>query len=154
VSIGYFLDNARTAGKGKPEQKPLSPRFTQPACKRCGDPDAPTVEAVLQRSPKAIANKPPQPHNDVPRPVFGFQEVCYAPSGEYTESEMVRFHVLVQSEIRRPVYPQRHHETLGEISKNESRQPHGVIGIGFASKRYLKSGDFFRSGRSIPACVT
>jgi hypothetical protein len=73
------------------------------------------------------------------------EEVRHAPGGEYTESEIVKFHALVRSEIRRPVYPVRHHETFGEISRTNLvsdkidnwpqwviqawRQQHGVIGI-------------------------
>src|SRR5439155_24188600 len=95
----------------------FSPRFTQPVSKRCRDPDTQTVEAVQQRSPKAIADESPQSHNNVPRTIFGLEEVRHAPGGKYAESQIVKFYVLVQSEIRRPVYPLRHHETFGEISR-------------------------------------
>src|SRR5580658_9185651 len=82
VSVGDALEKNGCAGKCGPQQDALLPVGSEKTCCRDGNPETEAVEAVEEAGPEAFACRAPQPQEQIPRAVFGIEQMRDAPYGQ------------------------------------------------------------------------
>jgi hypothetical protein len=94
------LDQNCATGKCRPEQQPFGPTSSNDHRKRRGKPQTQTVETVEQSTPETVADRSPNMHDRVSRPILGNQQVRYPPDTEESNQESSQRHLISRSVAR------------------------------------------------------